>query len=128
MARRAPNATEPPSDEEDDQDVMWDDQDDAVASSQATNWSYLRPHSQQQMSESLEEEADVVAQQEDAELEALLDMMEEEEQGRDDESPAFGSDDEYDHIFEEAVNASPISPHGLQQGTTHDNDDMDMTG
>ncbi|KAK8158663.1 hypothetical protein IWX90DRAFT_482098 [Phyllosticta citrichinensis] len=128
MARRAPKAAEPPSDEEDDQDVIWDDEDGAVASSQGTNWSYQRPLSQQQRSESLEAEADVVAQQEDAELEALLDMMEEDEQGQDEESPAFGSDDEYDHIFEEAVNTPPRNAHGLQQGTTHDNDDMDMTG
>ncbi|KAK7512067.1 hypothetical protein IWZ03DRAFT_51054 [Phyllosticta citriasiana] len=131
MARRAPKAAEPPSDEDDDDtDAMWEGQeDDVVASSQATNWSYQRPLSQQQRSESLEQEADVVAQQEDAELEALLDMMEEEEQGQDDDGPAFGSDDEYDHIFDEAFNAPPRSRHGPPQNTIHDNDDdMDMTG
>ncbi|KAK8224593.1 hypothetical protein HDK90DRAFT_528660 [Phyllosticta capitalensis] len=127
QARRAPAPVEPPSDEdeeEEDNDHDMDEQDAVVGSSQASEWAFRNASSQQ----SLEQEAEMLAQQEDAELEALLANMEEDE-GRDDDGPTFASDDdEYDTIFDECMSAIPANGQLRQSDTSQNHDDdMDMS-
>ncbi|KAK8202747.1 hypothetical protein IWZ01DRAFT_111040 [Phyllosticta capitalensis] len=127
QARRAPAPVEPPSDEdeeEEDNDYDMDEQDAVVRSSQASGWAFRNASSQQ----SLEQEAEMLAQQEDAELEALLANMEEDE-GRDDDGPTFASDDdEYDTIFDECMSAIPANGQLRQSDTSQNHDDdMDMS-
>jgi hypothetical protein len=94
---------------------------------------------QAQSEHPLDPEADLVQQQEDEELEALIALMQEDENRRnqhsncqeahDDRSSAFGSDDdEYDSIFMDMIDETGGATTGPEQQDQHTADDsMDLS-
>lgn len=120
QARAAPNPGEPSEDSENDEEhndlPMWGSQ-----------------QTEARRSSQPEEEAEAVMQQESEELDALISMMEEQEQSKDTsgaETPGFGSDDEdYDMIFSEYLGArsTPQLPDTDSAFDAPDTDAMDTT-
>ncbi|OJD33624.1 uncharacterized protein BKCO1_2900098 [Diplodia corticola] len=144
LERSAPGSMEPSDEEEEgEHDEDAENRDPMLGSSQrSTNGvpnvfsNYVRSSPLQTVwSQSSEAEVEVVAQQEDEELDALLAMMEEDERRADingddvANQPYNSDDDEYDSIFSEYLAAQQTSqPAHHDSIDDHDYDAMDMTG